>query len=85
MARWDVGPLRGRLLPVAPPVILVAAWLALGRALPKDPSGRAPPPLPSRSGGTVDLRPHLASERLDDVIRDDTSLREARLRISRGE
>lgn len=41
--------------------------------------------LPSRDGGTVDLRPHLASGRLDVVIQDDTVVHEARLRILRGQ
>ncbi|MEE3099098.1 MAG: hypothetical protein VX463_04930, partial [Pseudomonadota bacterium] len=36
--------------------------------------------LPSRDGGTVDLRPHLASGRLDVVIQDDTVVHAARLR-----
>lgn len=41
--------------------------------------------LPSREGGTVDLRSHLASGRLDLVIQDDTVVHAARLRILRGE
>lgn len=41
--------------------------------------------LPSRDGAAVDLRPHLASGRLDVVIQDDTVVHEARLRILRGQ
>ncbi len=41
--------------------------------------------LPSREGGAVDLRSHLASGRLDLVIQDDTVVHAARLRILRGE
>lgn len=41
--------------------------------------------LPSREGGTVDLRPHLASGRLDLVIQDDTVVHAAHLRVLRGE
>ena len=36
-------------------------------------------------GAAVDLRPHLASGRLDVVIQDDTVVHEARLRILRGQ
>lgn len=40
--------------------------------------------LPLATGGTYDLRPQLASGRLDVVIQDDTVVHEARLRLVRG-
>ena len=41
--------------------------------------------LSSRDSGTVELHPHLASERLDAVIQDDTVVHGAHRRISRGQ